>query len=197
MEDQHIIQLIREGKREKPIQHLYREFPKIKALMLKEGLSQEVAEELFQNSLILFIEKVEHPQFELRSKVTTFLYGINRFLAKNEAKRQRKTSEVAWTEAIGYDDSELNYDFEKEAKLNQLEWILTQISEKCQQIFKLFYFEKQSMSEIASRLNYSSINSAKTQKYKCIEQAIKLSEQTAPSHESSQSFNSTTLSSTS
>ena len=35
-------------------------------------------------------EKVEHPQFELRSKVSTFLYGINRFLAKNEAKRQRK-----------------------------------------------------------------------------------------------------------
>lgn len=193
MEDTLIIQLIREGKREQPIRYLYREFPKIKNLMLKEGLSQEVAEELFQNSLILFIEKVEHPQFELRSKVSTFLYGINRFLAKNEAKRQRKTAQVEWTEAIGYDDSELNYDFEKEAKLSQLEFILTQITAKCQQIFQLFYFEKKSMKEIATQLNYSSVNSAKTQKYKCIEQAIKLSEQTETNSIQSSSIDSTIL----
>lgn len=193
MEDTLIIQLIREGKREQPIRYLYREFPKIKNLMLKEGLSQEVAEELFQNSLILFIEKVEHPQFELRSKASTFLYGINRFLAKNEAKRQRKTAQVEWTEAIGYDDSELNYDFEKEAKLSQLEFILTQITAKCQQIFQLFYFEKKSMKEIATQLNYSSVNSAKTQKYKCIEQAIKLSEQTETNSIQSSSIDSTIL----
>ena len=183
MEDTHIIQLIREGQREKPIRFLYKEFPKIKQLVLKEGLTNELAEEIFQNSLILFIEKVENPAFVLSSKATTYLYGINRFLAKNEAKSQRKSVQVEWTEAISFDDSELNYDFEKEAQLNRMEFILTKISEKCQNVFKLFYFEKKSMNEIAKSLNFSSTNSAKTQKYKCIEQAIKLSEtlETIPS----------------
>jgi RNA polymerase sigma factor (sigma-70 family) len=177
MEDKKIIQLIREGKREKPIRFLYQEFPKIKQLVLKEGLTKEHAEEIFQNSLILFIEKVENPAFVLSSKATTYLYGLNRFLTKNEAKSHRKTVHVEWTDANDFDDSTLNYDFEKEAKLTQLEFILTQITEKCQKIFRLFYFEKKSMTDIAKTLNYSSTNSAKTQKYKCIEQAIKLSEE--------------------
>jgi RNA polymerase sigma factor (sigma-70 family) len=176
MEDQEIIQLIREGKREKPIRFLYHEFPKIEQLVLKEGLTKEHAEEIFQNSLILFIEKVENPTFVLSSKATTYLYGINRFLTKNEAKSNRKTVHVEWTEANDFNNAELNYDFEKEARLNQLEFILTQISDKCQKIFRLFYFEKKSMTDIAKTLNYSSTNSAKTQKYKCIEQAVKLSE---------------------
>lgn len=177
MEDKQIIQLIRAGKREKPIRYLYQEYPKIKHLILKEGLSKELAEEIFQNSLLLFIEKVEDPNFVLRSKASTFLCGINRFLAKNEAKSQRKSIQVEWTDATSFDDSELDYDFEKEARLNQLEFILSQISEKCQHIFRLFYFEKQSMGAIAKHLNYASTNSAKTQKYKCIEQAVKLSGQ--------------------
>lgn len=177
MEDQEIIQLIRDGKREKPIRFLYQEFPKIQQLVLKEGLTKELAEEIFQNSLILFIEKVENPAFVLSSKATTYLYGLNRFLTKNVTKNRRKTVHVEWTEINDFDDSELNYDFEKEAKLNRVELILTQVSEKCQRIFQLFYFEKKSMTDIAKLLNYSSTNSAKTQKYKCVEQAIKLSEQ--------------------
>lgn len=50
MENQEIIQLIREGKREKLIRFLYQEFPKIKQLVLKEGLTKEHAEEIFQNN---------------------------------------------------------------------------------------------------------------------------------------------------
>ncbi|PHR27057.1 MAG: hypothetical protein COA38_13790 [Fluviicola sp.] len=176
MENTQIIELIREGQREKPIRFLYKEFPKIKQLVLKEGLTKELAEEIFQNSLIIFIEKVENPSFVLSAKATTYLYGINRFLTKNEVKNQKKSIQEEWTDATGFDDSELCYDFEKEEKLNRLEHILTQVSEKCRQIFQLFYFEKQSMDEIAQKLKYSSTNSAKTQKYKCIEKAILLSE---------------------
>lgn len=150
MKDQEIIQLIREGKREKPIRFLYQEFPKIKQLVLKEGLTNEHAEEIFQNSLLLFIEKVENPSFVLSSKATTYLYGLNRFLTKNVAKSNRKTIHVEWSEVKDFDDSSLKYDFDKEEKLNRLEFILTQISVKCQKIFRLFYFERKSMTEIAT-----------------------------------------------
>jgi len=185
MEDAQIIQFIRDGEREKPIRFLYKEFPKIKTMILKEGLTKELAEEIFQNSLILLIEKIENPAFELTAKMTTYLYGVNRFLAKNESKKQRKSQQVEWTDAYGFDDSDFSYDYEKEEKLKQLEFILTKISERCQRIFKLFYFEKKSMSEIAKTLDFSSTNSAKTQKYKCMERAIVLSKKTEDSLEHS------------
>lgn len=178
MEDKKIIALIRAGKREKPIAFLYKEYPKIEAHALQMGLSKEVAQEIFNDSLILLIEKVEHPQFVLSSKLSTFLYGINHFLVKNELKKQQKSSNIEWTEVLEFSESILEYDFEKEEKLKRMEAVLAQISEKCQQIVRLFYFERKSMDAIAAELKFTSMNSAKTQKYKCIEQAIALAKST-------------------
>lgn len=56
----------------------------------------------------------------------------------------------------------------------QLELVVKQLGNKCQEILKQFYFLKASMKSIASNLGYSSVNAAKTQKYKCLERAKKL-----------------------
>lgn len=178
MDDKKIITSLRAGKRERPIKALYKEYSKIEKLMLSNGLSKEVSKELFNDSLIILIEKVQSPEFALTSKLTTYLYGINRLLAKNELKRQRKKNEIEWNGSIVIDPTDLSYDLEKEEKIKQLEHVLTQISEKCLLIFKLFYYEKKSMSQIAEDLGYTSTNSAKTQKYKCIERAFELSNNT-------------------
>lgn len=173
-----MIASLRSGNREKPIKALYKEYPKIERLIINNGLSKEIAKEVFNDSLILLIEKVQSPDFLLTSKMTTYLYGINRFLVQNELRKQRKKNEIAWTDGMNIADNDFGYDIEKEEKLKRLESLLTQISEKCLQLFKLFYFEKKSMSHIAAELGYTSVNSAKTQKYKCIERAHQLSKNT-------------------
>lgn len=177
MTDQEIINSIRKGKNEKPIKQLYKEFPKVKALILKEGGNTEMAQEIFNDSLVILMEKVIKSDFELTSKLTTYLYGINRFLLKNELRKQNKNIELEWRDTIILTDQDLGYDEEKEAKLNAMERILNQISEKCKEMLQLFYFKKLSMTEIARKLNFSSVNSAKTQKYKCIERASKLAQE--------------------
>lgn len=177
MTDQEIINSIRKGKNEKPIKQLYKEFPKVKALILKEGGNTEMAQEIFNDSLVILMEKVIKSDFELTAKLTTYLYGINRFLLKNELRKQNKNIELEWRDTIILTDQDLGYDEEKEAKLNAMERILNQISEKCKEMLQLFYFKKLSMTEIARKLNFSSVNSAKTQKYKCIERASKLAQE--------------------
>lgn len=177
MTDQEIINSIRKGRNEKPIKQLYKEFSKVKALILKEGGNAEMAQEIFNDSLVILMEKVIQSDFELTSKLTTYLYGINRFLLKNELRKQHKNVELEWRDTIILTEQDLGYDEEKEAKLNAMERILNQISEKCKEMLQLFYFKKLSMSEIAKKLNFSSVNSAKTQKYKCIERASKLAQE--------------------
>ncbi|MCB9189991.1 MAG: sigma-70 family RNA polymerase sigma factor [Flavobacteriales bacterium] len=177
MTDQEIIHSIRKGNNEKPIKKLYKEFPKVKALILKEGGSAETAQEIFNDSLVILIEKVRQPEFQLTSQLTTFLYGINRFLLKNELRKQNKHVELEWRDTLILTDQDLGYDEEKEAKLNTMEKILNMISEKCKELLRLFYFQKMSMTEIAEKLNFSSLNSAKTQKYKCIERASQLAQE--------------------
>lgn len=175
MTDQEIINSIRNGKNEKPIRQLYKEYPKVKALILAGGGTEQIAEEIFNDSLVLLIEKIQHPKFNLTSKLTTYLYGVNRFLFKNELRRQQKNHfDLEWTDTLILTREDLEYDFEKEKKLTRLEIVLDTISEKCKEIFKLFYYKKNSMKTIAEKLNFSSVSSAKTQKYKCIEKASKI-----------------------
>ena len=175
MKDQEIIELIRQGKNEKPVKVLYKEFPKVKSLILKSGGTAEMAEEIFNDSLVLLLEKVYQPKFELTSKLSTYLYGINRFLLKNELRKQNKNNhDLEWSDTLIISEEDLGYDFEKEQQLTLMEQILEQISEKCKEILRMFYFQKENMESIAARLDFSSVNSAKTQKYKCIEKASKM-----------------------
>jgi len=178
MNDQDIIKHIRNGQREKAIQELYKEFPKIKINILSSGGDEMIAREIFHDSLILIIEKVNKPDFELTAKLSTFLYGINRFLWKNELRKRRRSPELEWKDTLILTADEIGYNEEKEEKIKILEKVLSQVTEKCKKIFELFYFKKESMAAIANKLNFSSINSAKTQKYKCMEKAIQLAKET-------------------
>lgn len=179
MTDQEVISEIRKGRREKAIKLMYKEFPKIKANIISSGGDVEIAQEIFNDSLILLIEKVSNPKFELTAKLSTFLYGINRFLWKNELRKRYKNPELEWSDTLILSAEDLDYNEEKEEKIKILEKVLNQVTERCKKIFELFYFKKKDMNTIANELDFSSVNSAKTQKYKCMERAIELARQFA------------------
>ncbi|MBD3639281.1 MAG: sigma-70 family RNA polymerase sigma factor [Crocinitomicaceae bacterium] len=178
MTDQEIIAAIRKGDREPALKVLYKEFPKIQVNILSSGGDEEIARQIFHDSLILLMEKVSKPDFELSSKLSTFLYGINRFLWKNELRKRRRSPELEWKDTLILTAEDVGYNEEKEEKIKILNQILNQVTDKCKKIFELFYFKKESMSVIAEKLGFTSVNSAKTQKYKCMEKAIKLAKET-------------------
>ncbi len=173
MKDEVIIQHIKDGEHERAIRALYPLFPKMKSVVVRNGGNETDARAIFHDSLILMLEKVEKPEFILTSKLSTFLIGIGNFLWKNEMRKRGKETAITLSEEMAI-STQLEYDREEEDKLTVMENVLTQISEKCQRIIELFYFRKRTMAEIAEKLEFSSVNSAKTQKYKCIERASKL-----------------------
>jgi RNA polymerase sigma factor (sigma-70 family) len=177
MEDIEIIQNIRAGRREKPIALLYKEFGKIRKMVVNNGGDSAVAEDVFQDALVLLIEKVSDPAFELTSKLSTYLYGLAFYIWKNEVRKSPAFQELP-SENIILDAIE--YDAEKEERLQYLSHVLEKVSDKCKEIFERFYFKKESMKVIATALNFSSENSAKTQKYKCLEQAIAMANHYSP-----------------
>jgi RNA polymerase sigma factor (sigma-70 family) len=177
LKDTEIIAAIRKGATERPIKFLYKEFPKIKSTIVSHGGDAEIAKEIFHDSLILLIEKVSDPSFTLTAKLSTFLFGINRFLWLNESRRRNKSIEIEWKDTLILTDADLSFNNEKEEELKLLETVLGQIGDRCRQLFELFYFKKQEMKTIAQTLNFSSVDSAKTQKYKCMEKAIGLAKE--------------------
>ena len=90
---------------------------------------------------------------------------------------KNKNPELEWKDTLILSAEDIGYSEEKEEKIKLLEKVLTQITDKCRKIFELFYFKKEDMNTIARELDFTSVNSAKTQKYKCMERAIELARQ--------------------
>ena len=174
MTDKKIVEQIKAGKREKAIRLLYQLFPKVTKSILQNGGNEDDAREIFHDSLVLLIEKIEKTDFELTSKLSTYLYSINHFMWRNEVRKRQKSIETKWPDALQVEADDFDYNAESEQRIEMLGQVLNQISDKCKSIISLFYYKKKSMTEIAKELDFSSVNSAKTQKYKCMERAIKL-----------------------
>ncbi len=180
MKDQDILKNLQSGQRNKALKFLYKEFPKIQSNVCSSGGTKEEAEEIFSDALMLLVDKVSKRDFELTSKLSTYLYGIARFLWLNELKKPRRKKELEWSDTLILNGEDLDYDSEKEEEFKALENVISQISEKCQKVFELFYYQKESMVTIAEMLGFTSVNSAKTQKYKCMEKAIVLAKNVSP-----------------
>ncbi len=159
------------GQQEKAFAKLYASYPKVEKYILKNSGSKEEALDVFQEALIILYKK---HQTDKNLPYEGFLVKTSQFLWKNELRkkkvRQGDDSKLDRLE----DESELEHLLEKEKKFQQIEKILVQVSKKCQEIFSLFYFKSLSMTEVAKRIGFKSVQSAKVQKYKCMEHARNL-----------------------
>ena len=75
MTDQSIIEALKQGRTE-ALKHLYDNFPMIKRYVIANQGKTEDAEDIFQETLMVFYKNVMKDAFELRSQIKTYLYGI-------------------------------------------------------------------------------------------------------------------------
>jgi RNA polymerase sigma factor (sigma-70 family) len=136
-------------------------------------VTKEVIEDVYQDAVLVLLEKSRNPEFELTASVQTYLNSIcrNQLLAK-----YRRPGPVLIPEPSDFDQSITDwfdyneYSEEKEERLSLLERAFEQFrmkNEKCYQILKMQYYDKFEMSKIAELVGLSNSNSAKTQANKC------------------------------
>jgi len=167
MTDQEIIQLFKDGKRERAFTKLYGEWPKAKLLVRKMGGSSDDARDLFHDALFVLLKKLEANQFTLSGSLNGFLYHTTRILCLEKLRKENKT--VRHTGEIP--DEMAEQEMEDHSRIFMAERALEKIAEKCRDILHLFYHEKRSLEFIAKRFGLKSEQAAKTQKYKCLEAA--------------------------
>ncbi|WP_028982384.1 RNA polymerase sigma factor [Sporocytophaga myxococcoides] len=174
MSDELIIELIKTNKEDKAFRVLYKHFPMIRKMIISKGGKMEDAEDVFQEALIILYKKVRYTEFNLTSKLSTYLYSICRFLWKDILIKNGRqdfsdmidtnedNQETGWAEMK-----------EQESALSISEKIINELGNRCKELLILFYMEAMKLKDIASRMGYSSENTAKNQKYKCLESAKK------------------------
>jgi RNA polymerase sigma factor (sigma-70 family) len=177
MSDIEIIQLIRGRQHHQAIGRLYAEFPRIRQLVRRKGGGTNDAHDVFQEAIVIFCRRAADPSFQLTSSIGTYLYSVCRHLWKDMQRKQKRQVLLDDMHEVGNEITEtVQEHWAREEKYGYLDQVLKQIDARCRQIFQLYYFEKRSMQQVAQQVGFSGEESAKTQKYKCMEQARKLAQ---------------------
>ncbi len=158
------------------IKYIYQElFPMILFLVTKNTGSEEDAEDIFQDSLIIVFKKIKANDFELSCSFRTYIYSVSRnlWLQKLSKRKQfsREFSDVeTYITMTDYALMEKNQDDVEKFRLYQQHFLT--LGEDCQKVLMLF-MKKVSLREIAAEMGFKTEKYAKTRKYLCKEELKK------------------------
>lgn len=170
MDDLTIVESIRNGRSDQALKSLYRNFPAIRKLIRSRNGSTKDAEDIFQEALIILLRRAANPQFKLTAQLSTYLHGVCRLLW-NEHLRNDIPAISFDTGLTIAEEAELNTCMQQEARVRLAEQVLGELKERCRELLLLFYERQLSLKDIAAKMGFGTENSAKNQKYKCLDAA--------------------------
>jgi RNA polymerase sigma-70 factor (ECF subfamily) len=140
--------------------------------------SDDQAKDFYQAAILILYENIMSNKLEeLQSSLKTYLFAIGKNLAlQDHRKIQRKeTMTAAWLldQHIFAGSEDMIREDEDIALIGRC---FNKIGDPCHKLLELFYFRQQNMDEISVTLGYKNTDSAKNQKYKCMERLRKLVE---------------------
>jgi DNA-directed RNA polymerase specialized sigma24 family protein len=139
-------------------------FPDFAAFIRKNGGTLEESRDVFQDSLLIYYEKIVSQQLPELTNQKAYLLGICKNLWYRKTGRQLFCQEL--TEPADYaSPDELHYQNEHTDLLAFLEVA----GQKCLEMLKSFYYDRSSLQAIAQSFGFASVRSATVQKYKCLE----------------------------
>lgn len=175
-----IIAAIKAGD-EGVLDDIYREYRPafVKWAVQLTGGREEDALDIFQEAIILLYENILQGRLtELSSSLKTYLFAIGKNRMLNQVKREsRKVGEIDVVAQRLQADGLPHDDLLENESVRQVAALVAGLGAPCDQLLKLFYYQRFSMEAIAENLGYSGPDVAKAQKNRCMK---KLKEMAAP-----------------
>lgn len=161
------------------VSHLYEElFPFLSKFVQANSGTEEDAEDIFQEALIVVYQKLSSLDFELTSSFKSFFFGVSRMLwlrkitSSDIDDEMVDLDEVFTASALAHES-----DIAQELKLDTdvmmmglYQKYFLKLNEECQQVLRLS-MRKVSQKEIAEELGIT-VNYVKTRKFMCKKQLI-------------------------
>ena len=144
-------------------------------LIINNNGSEDDAKDIYQEGIIILHDKIKSGDFELTSKLKTFLYSVCRRLwLKKLSHKSRFGGNIKDYEDHFTVESELTQHEEKDQQFLLMNNALADLGEPCKTIIEDFYIHNSSMQDICEKFGYTNADNAKTQKYKCLQRLKKL-----------------------
>lgn len=146
-------------------------FPMIEKMVLNSGGITEQAEDVFQEAMIVAYRKILSGKFELRCKLSTYLYAVSKRIWVQE-KRRNKRIHVAIDENTDMVEEPSQSEKHTLELLEIIDRHFAQLSPDCQKILRM-HFNRVNIYDIQRTMGYDSSHYAMDRKYRCKKSLIK------------------------
>ncbi|QCR24620.1 RNA polymerase sigma factor [Pontibacter sp. SGAir0037] len=173
--DEAIIRGIRNDDN-RALAHLYKlYFPMISHLILSNSGTDDEAKDIYQEGIIVFFEKIKDNSLELSCQIKTYLYSVCRRLwLKRLAEKGRYANRIDDAEDFLLLEEDIPQHEENERQFELMGEALGQLGEPCRTLLEDYYIRMQNMQDITDKFGYTNTDTAKNQKYKCLQRLKKL-----------------------
>jgi len=151
-------------------------FPSVAYYIQHNSGNTADAEDVFQEAIIVLLQKSKEPHFILTASLKTYLFAI----AKNIWLKKLRTNQLVYQANIE-DLEECDFceleDFEERISLGEkISELMFRLSVSCQRILRLSFWFGDSIETIMEKVGYKNKHSASSQKNKCLDKMRELSE---------------------
>ncbi len=136
--------------------------------ILSNNGSTDDADDVLQDAIIVFYEKVKSKEFRLQTTIAGYIFTVGKYIWLNKLKKQKKETPLSNEniEDIGIahiDIEQYAIDISEYTKA-----ILDSMQEGCKKILIDSIYKKMSMNEIAIKYGFKNEQVARNKKHKCL-----------------------------
>ncbi|GAB3745184.1 hypothetical protein GCM10027594_23820 [Hymenobacter agri] len=156
------------ANRERALTQLYRQaFPTVRRLVQRQGGSEQDAQDVFQDALVVFYEQAVGGTLVLTAAASTYLVSVARHRWQHELRRRTRLPHEPLpdaTDAFAAEEAETA----TEPGFAVRDYV-ERLGAKCRDMLLNFYYFQQPLAQIAEASGYRTVRSATVQKFKCLE----------------------------
>jgi RNA polymerase sigma factor (sigma-70 family) len=177
LSDEEILAGILSNRFNEVIHSIYRQYAgTVSAYVVTHGGSEQDGEDIFQETLVAFIDLVKNGKYRGDARIKTFLVSIAKNIWLNEMKKKKSLDNRGRVFEINREQTETDVAenfYQREVK-QQLLSMMDQLGETCKAILTFFYYENLSFKEIVEKMQYENDQVVRNKKYKCMKELTDL-----------------------
>jgi RNA polymerase sigma factor (sigma-70 family) len=153
-----------------PVKKLYElYFEAIISQILASGGSRDDGADIFQEAILILIDKIKTGKFREESSVKTFLTGIakNLWLHELRTRSRRNQREINYS-AFADEKTDSGLYFNGSENTDEVPKLMDKIGSPCREILTGYYYDNQSMKEMLNRFNYENEQVLRNRKSRCL-----------------------------
>jgi RNA polymerase sigma factor (sigma-70 family) len=150
------------------VDQIYRDcFPSVKFMIISNSGSEDDAQDIFHDALMILMQKAGNTDFELKCSLKTYIFSVCFNLWQRELYKRLKETDLPDHLEL-YDDTDYDQMI-RENKLFEIFRINFEMLQPEYQKVLNMYLSRCSMRRITSEMGYASEKYAKVKKYMCKE----------------------------